>query len=495
MELRRRFEQVQSRLPELWHLFAQDATQARTVVAVPSISLDLEGMALVDHLNFYEERSFYLLNLLKYPRCRLIFLSSRQVDESILAYHLHMLPGVPYSHARARLTILSTQEDSDRPLTEKVLARPALMARVERLIQDKSKAYIVCYNSSRFEMELAVRLGIPLMGPHPEHRHYGTKNHSRKLFRRLGIPLPSGCEELTTEEDIARALVELRKSTGESRFVVKQNLSLSGLGNAVFVFDEGREPGLEEVKESLPKVLRLQSPSLDWDKYRQRFARLGGVVESYVKGRSCSVQVRISPLGKVNIVATHDELMGGEDGQTYVGCRFPASTVALEQLHQYGLAIGEALRDEGLVGRLEADFIRDRDDKLWGLDINLRKGNTTLPIRTLQLMTGGRYLPDQGVFLTRNGEPRTYLSTDHLGRGGVYSGLLPQDAIDIGTMFNLHYSTSHHLGTVFHMLGGLSQLGRLGVTCIGRTHEEAERIYRETRQTLRDEAERFHWIV
>ena len=40
--------------------------------------------------------------------------------------------------------------------------------------------------------------------------------------------------------------------------------------------------------------------------------------------RSPSVQLRISPFGEVEVLSTHDQLLGGRSGQTYLGCRFPA---------------------------------------------------------------------------------------------------------------------------------------------------------------------------
>ena len=40
------------------------------------------------------------------------------------------------------------------------------------------------------------------------------------------------------------------------------------------------------------------------------------------------------------------------------------------------------------------------------------------------------------------------------------------------------------LGVLFFMIGALSQYGKLGVTAIGNSHEEAERLYRSTAAIL-----------
>ena len=40
--------------------------------------------------------------------------------------------------------------------------------------------------------------------------------------------------------------------------------------------------------------------------------------------RSPSAQLRISPAGVVEILSTHDQILGGPQNQIYLGCRFPA---------------------------------------------------------------------------------------------------------------------------------------------------------------------------
>lgn len=499
-ELRQRFEALQARLPSLWRDLSDFPEKPRTVVAIPSLSLDLAGLVLTQNLLHYEERGFYQFNHLRQPHCRLVLVTSNPIPEGLLAYHLHLLRGVPYSHAYARVKLLNAFDSSTKPLTQKILERPGLLARLKRSIEDPARAYISCYNITRLEMELAVKLGIPLMGPHPDHREFGTKSSGRRLFRRIGIRQPEGIEGLSGVRELAQALVELATNNPEyDRLVIKQNLSLSGLGNAIYPLQALRESdkrgpaAVNFVVDSLPELVRLPA-HLSWQAYLERFSRLGGVVEEFIEGCSCSVTVRISPLREIELVATHDERTEGQDGQTYVGCRFPADPSLHPELHKFGLAVGEELAKQDFVGRFDADFIADSQNKLWALDINLRKGNTTLPIRTLQLMAGGRYVPEQGVFAADCGEPRFYYSSDQLSLGGC-RGMLPQDVIDIATYQGLHYSSSDHVGTVFHMLGGLSESGKVGVTCIERSQEKAEELSRRTREELKTHCGLYEWIV
>jgi pheganomycin biosynthesis PGM1-like protein len=43
----------------------------------------------------------------------------------------------------------------------------------------------------------------------------------------------------------------------------------------------------------------------------------------------------------------------------------------------------------------------------------------------------------------------------------------------------------------FHLIGALSEFGKLGVVCIGRTHERAEALYRSTIRVLDAEGSAF----
>ena len=48
----------------------------------------------------------------------------------------------------------------------------------------------------------------------------------------------------------------------------------------------------------------------------------------------------------------------------------------------------------------------------------------------------------------------------------------------------LSYSPQTEAGTLFYMLGALSEHGRVGMVAIGNSREEAEAVYRHTVATL-----------
>ena len=86
-----------------------------------------------------------------------------------------------------------------------------------------------------------------------------------------------------------------------------------------------------------------------------------------------------------------------------------------------------------VIGRFAIDFISVREGDHWrhyAIEINLRKGGTTLPYLMLEFLTDGTYDPEHGVFRTPTGSVRTYFATDNL-IGEVYRGLTPEELIDL----------------------------------------------------------------
>ena len=61
--------------------------------------------------------------------------------------------------------------------------------------------------------------------------------------------------------------------------------------------------------------------------------------------------------------------------------------------------------------------------------------------------------------------------------------------MDIVAKHRLHFDSSNKTGTVFHLMGALSEFGKLGLTCIGNSLEEAEAIYEEVERVLDLESE------
>ncbi len=91
--------------------------------------------------------------------------------------------------------------------------------------------------------------------------------------------------------------------------------------------------------------------------------------------------------------------------------------------------------------------------------------------------------PESGEFPSPGGLPKFYRSTDNL-KSDADRGLCPEDLIDITTINRLHYSHGTETGALFHMMGALSQYGKVGLTTIGNSREEADAIYASALEAL-----------
>jgi hypothetical protein len=384
--------------------------------------------------------------------------------------------------------MLCCHDASPRALTQKIIERPRLVQRIRDAVPDVRRAYLTVFNSTPLERTLAVLLGIPLNGLDPELQYWGTKSGSRRVFREAGVPLPEGVEDLRGEDDVARALVELRRSRpGIRRAIVKLNDSFSGEGNAVVHYPN--EPG-GDLSAALAS-LSLPTSAISHTTYFEELHRMGGVVEEYIEAaekESPSVQLRTGPRGEVLPVSTHDQILGGPQGQTYLGCRFPARDDYRLAMSEMGNRIGEVLAAKGVVSRFGVDFLaaRERPGDSWtlsALEINLRLLGTTHPFLALSFLTGGQLDAATGQFLSLGGRPKFYRATDNL-RSDRYRTLGPDDLIDIVTDNRLHYNHRTESGVLFHLIGALSEFGKLGVTAIANSAAEADALYEHTLQVL-----------
>ena len=484
------FEELKPRLLEVWDAISGRDEEPHTSVVVPSLTLDQAELLKLDGASFYEERLLFLLIRLRNPRARVVFVTSQPVHPLILEYYFQLLVGIPASHARSRLTLLCAHDASPRSLTEKILERPRLIERIRAGIPDRSRAYLTVFNSTPLERRLAVLLGIPLNGVDPALNALGTKSGSRKTFREAGIACPDGHEDLRDDTDLEAALVDLkRRQPALRKAVVKLNESFSGEGNAIFRYPDGAADRAS-VRARLP-TLEFSVGWETWEDFRGKFRRMGGIAEEFLEGAlkaSPSVQIRAGPRGDVLPISTHDQVLGGPSGQVFLGCLFPASDEYRHAITDAALRIGSVLGARGVVSRFGIDFlaVKDRPEEPWrisALEVNLRMGGTTHPFLALQFLTGGRLDDETGLFLSPRGSPKFYRSTDNL-QSEAYRGLLPEDLIEIVTINALHYSHNSESGVLFHLIGALSQYGKLGMTAIGNSREEVEALYDKTLRIL-----------
>jgi hypothetical protein len=477
------FAELQARLRELWPniTLRSIGDVERTIVVVHSISVEVPDQ-LVPDFPSYEERFLCLvLSLLRAPRSRVIYVTSQPILPRLVDYYFGLVPDLDTREARSRFLTVSLVDGRNRPLAEKLLERPGALARIRGMIGDPELALLLPFCTSPAEVELAVRLGIPLFGAHPDLNRLGTKQGSRRVFLEEEVPHPIGLDA-GDRTDLERALAELKAQRPRAgRAIAKLNEGVSGLGNA--------QIDLARAEQGLEGALEPEDTQITVEEYLAAFDHQGGVVEELVVGqdfRSPSVQLRLSPAGQVEILSTHDQVLGGPHHQTYFGCHFPADPEYAERLAIEGLKVGRRLAREGVLGRVGVDFVAVRDGGLWRIDaveINLRCGGTTHPFFALQALTDGDYDPLSGEYRTRLGDLKHYVATDHLD-SPAYRTLTPDDLLDVVAEHHIGWDRERETGVALHMVSALAVSGRIGLTAIGDTLAEARSYYYAVKEAL-----------
>jgi hypothetical protein len=497
----RLFQDLQDTLPDVWRLIRQ-GDPLESVVVVPSMTIERLGPSAGAMNQALEERFLFLLLLLRQPRLRVVYVTSMPIHEHVIEYYLSLLPGVIPSHARARLSLVAVGVSSPTPLVDKLQVRPRVLARIASLVPDPARSHLVPYNSTTRERDLSLLLGIPMYAPDPRLYPLGTKTGCRRVFAEAGVDHPFGAEDVHTVDDVVDALLDLRAARPAARWaMVKLDEGVSGSGNALVDLADlptgqgtsGDEGGVRALVAERVRAMQLEDERIGIDVYLRSLEERGGIVEERIVGDevlSPSVQLRVTPLGKLEILSTHDQVLGGPTGQSYLGARFPADPAYATAITREAEKVGRVLADKGVLGRFALDFVVVRHGDDWqthAIEINLRRGGTTHPFLTLQFLTDGRYLPDECRFRTPSGAERHLVATDHL-EDEALRGLEVDDLFDLVARAGLHFDQSRQSGVVFHMMSSITECGRVGMTAIGDTPDSAQDVFDRAESALLAEA-------
>jgi len=490
------FAELQDKLRDRFLRFSADPRQPYTAVVIPSQTFDRAELEKISGVAHYEERSLFNLMLLRHPRLKVVFVTSKRLNPLIVDYYLHQMRSVPSAHARRRLILLDCDDASPRPLTEKILERPLVLDRIRASIDDVEMAHMVVFNSTPLERTLSVQLGIPLNAPDPELTHLGSKSGARAIFAEAGVAVMPGREGLRDAVDLRDATAELAGKHGAKRVVVKLDEGFSGEGNGIITVPDNPTP---TAIDAAIREVKLEAEGLDWPTYEAQLEAMGGICELWLEGArkaSPSVQMRVNPLREVQVLSTHDQVLGGPGGQVFCGATFPAAPIYRRKLMALGRQVGAVLAERGVIGRFGVDFITalpngdapnggagradvsgEDEPTLYALEINLRQGGTTHPFNTLKFLTGGSYDDESGEFFTAQGQARSYYATDTLA-SETYRGILPFDLIDALVLNGIHFRADE-TGVVFHLLGCQSENGKLGCTAIAGSVDDAVKLHDE----------------
>jgi hypothetical protein len=279
--------------------------------------------------------------------------------------------------------------------------------------------------------------------------------------------------------------------------VIKLNDGAGGEGNATFSL-AGAPAGRsceDWIRQGLPERAVFEAADETWERYQAKFKEMGGIVEAWIGGkekRSPSAQLRVSAIGELEFISTHEQVLGGPTGQRFIGSIFPAADGYRLQIQEAARRVGTVLQRRGVLGRFGVDFVCVPRAGGWdaiAIEINLRKGGTTHTFQTLQYLTGGQYDAESGLFRTPSGQARYYYATDNLARP-EYRRLLPEDLIDIAVEHELHFDQTVQQGVTFNLIGALSEFGKLGVVSIADSVQHASEVFDRTVAVLDREAQR-----
>jgi hypothetical protein len=454
----------------------------RTILVIPSINFD---QGLLDRhaveLPALEERTLYWLFALRREGVRVIVVTSLLVPAEVLEYYLRLIPEAV--EARFRVHLLSPEDGSPRPLAQKILERPKLLAELKELVPERDGAFIMPFNVRGFERDLALELEVPIYGVDHRFGRYGTKTGARRVFERAGVSHPLGASGLCCSEDLAAALRALRcAQPGLEAAVVKHDDGLAGEGNRVITLRGLPPPDSPEEPAAVDVRVRSLSRS-----FLEKLAD-GGIVEELIAGEICSpsVQIRIPPRGEPLVVSTHDQVLGGELNQTFAACRFPAAGDYAAAIVTEACKAGEYLAAKGVTGRFGVDFVVARRDGTWvpyAVEMNLREGGTSHPYGSLWLLTDGSLDEAKTTFRTPSGQAKHYFATDRL-RHPDFRGIALEDFLGAARAAGLDWDPTSQTGAVFHLLRSLEDEGRIGVTAIGDSPGQAQALYLDVARLL-----------
>ena len=460
--LQRRFiERLQRGTPE---------TDAAAIVVCPSITFPVVELRKIIGIQFYEERLLFLALLLADPDLELLYPTSVPIDEAVVEYYLSWLPDP--AGARRRLHLFPVGDPAPTALTDKLLDRPDVLAALRARLRDPERSFILPFNVTDAEARLAQALGLPIYGTSPELVWLGSKSGARQVAAEAGVEVFAGAGDLVSLDQIADAIDGIRAERPAAQAVVaKLNNGFSGQGNVILEVGDVRRP-----LDSSPAVFCASEES--WATFAPKVEAEGAIVEELARDAgtvSPSVQVRILPGRRVEIVSTHDQILGGPDDQVYLGCRFPARAEYRELIQSRALKVAEVLAQRGVLGSFGMDFVVVPDRGVYLSEINLRLGGTTHPFLMARYLTGGTYDRATGELLVA-GSPRVYKSSDNI-KSPRYIGLAPPQLIDAVASAGLAYNPATATGASLHLLGAVAPYGKYGLVSIGRSPAEADDIY------------------
>ena len=204
------------------------------------------------------------------------------------------------------------------------------------------------------------------------------------------------------------------------------------------------------------------------------------------------MQLRVTPLGEVELLSTHDQLLGGPSGQSYLGCRFPADIAYAREITAEASKIGAAARATGRARALRHRLRRRaRRAGAWAVvrhRAQSAQGRDDAPVPHAAVPDRRRLRPGTALFTAPSGREKYLVASDHV-ESDQLRGLTIDDLFDIAVRHRLHFHQGRQTGIVFHMMSAVGELGRVGLTAVDDTPDLADQRYRKAEAVLVEESQ------
>ncbi|MCL5410956.1 MAG: ATP-grasp domain-containing protein [Patescibacteria group bacterium] len=470
----------------------------RTFIVLPGINHANYDMGLVPGLEFYEERMLFFLFLLRYKRTKIVYITSKNFNEKLFDYYLDLISANrrDFNNKKKRFVHIEIDNDNNVALVQKILNDEKAIKQIRNTIAPKVTV-LRCYNATKLERELALKLNIPIFSSLEKHDFVGTKSGGRKVFKLSKTNVIPGFEGLGSTEELYDAIIKLIKNYPESeKLVIKLDSTASGSGNALFKVKEfiatnsinlekiKNQELKEKIKNGFKDFLIRQEVGPSFEEYLNLFNKMGGIVELFIDQKikySPSVQAFINAGGKASIISTHEQILGGKGKQEYLGCSFPSLASHRKQIIKEARKITDWMVKKRMMGNFGIDFVvvydRNGKMKIYPIEINLRKGGTTHPFRIAYFLTGARYNQAKGLLMC--GKVPIYYSAMDLVRSPNYYEIKADKLVELIHDSKISFNKNTKKGVLVYMPGVVENHGFFGAICIGHSDREVKRIYNQ----------------
>ncbi len=324
----------------------------------------------------------------------MVYVTSMPIHELVIEYYLSLLPGVIPSHARARLTLVAVGDSSPAPLVDKLWSAPDCWPgsrrscptpRARTSFRTTARHGSVTYPPAR-DPHVCRRPRLYRWAPRPDAAGSSPRPASPPL-RCRGPP--------QRRRPRRRRPGPARGQTAARWAMVKLNEGVSGSGNAlVGLAGLPAGPRVRDLGTTARCVPRSPngcagcssrtsaSTSTPTCAGSRSGAGSSRNASSATSVRSPSVQLRVTPLGELEILSTHDQILGGPTGQSYLGARFPADPAYARPSPQRGEGRSGSRRQRGpraFRPRLFVVVRRGTDWQTQAIEINLRRAARRIP--------------------------------------------------------------------------------------------------------------------